>query len=43
MSGRMLIPREPRANGGLVEPFSVAVSAGTYADAHDTPARMRVS
>lgn len=43
MSGRMLIPRDPRAKGGLVRLPSVPASAGTYAEAHDIPARTRVS
>lgn len=43
MSGRMLMPREPRAKGGLLELVSLSTPAETYADAHDTPARTSVS
>ena len=46
VSGRMLIPREPRANGGLcagVPVPSPESCAGTYADVHATPARTSVS
>ena len=44
MSGRMLIPREPFANGGLLPyPVPLSVSTGTYADVTAIPARTRVS
>jgi len=42
LSGMMLIPREPLANGGVIASED-SVNSGIKADVHDTPARMRVS
>ena len=46
MSGRMLIPRDPLAKGGLVNVVAeseLSLGAGTNADWHVTPARTSVS
>jgi hypothetical protein len=43
VSGRMLMPREPLAKGGVLKPVPLSPSAGIYADVHDTPARTKVS
>lgn len=43
MSGRMLMPRDPCANGGALKPPLLSGPAATNAEAQDTPARTRVS